>query len=404
MKYLDRELRKLQDVFIVAAARTAIGDFGGAFRNMLSHQLAVPVIQEVLRRAGIAGDMVDEVILGNCVQRTDEPNVARTAALVAGLPVQVTGMTIQRQCSSAMQAIVSGYQQIATGEAEIVVAGGTESMSSAPYVLKGARWGQRLQHGEMTDALWEMLTDPIHKILMGETAERLADKYGITREEQDEIALRSHRNACRAIEEGRFKEEIVPVAVPQRKGPPKVVDRDEHPRPDVSMEKLAQLPPVFRKNGTVTAGNASGLNDGAAAVLLMSASKARELGLKPMARIVSFARAGVEPDLMGYGPVPAIRRALQRAGLTLGDIQLIELNEAFAAQYLACEKLLELNREITNVNGSGIALGHPVGCTGARIVVTLLYEMARRNLRLGLASLCVGGGMGMAMILERENN
>ncbi|MDK2887738.1 MAG: acetyl-CoA C-acetyltransferase [Thermoanaerobacter sp.] len=404
MKYLDRELRKLQDVFIVAAARTAIGDFGGAFRNMLSHQLAVPVILEVLKRAGIPGDMVDDVILGNCLQRSDEPNVARTAALVAGLPVQVTGMTIQRQCSSAMQAIVCGYQQIVTGEAEIVVAGGTESMSSAPYVLKGARWGQRLQHGEMTDALWELLTDPIHKILMGETAERLADKYGITREEQDEIALRSHRNACRAIEEGRFKEEIVPVAVPQRKGPPKVVDRDEHPRPDVSMEKLAQLPPVFRKNGTVTAGNASGLNDGAAAVLLMSASKARELGLKPMARIVSFARAGVEPDLMGYGPVPAIRRALQRAGLTLGDIQLIELNEAFAAQYLACEKLLELNREITNVNGSGIALGHPVGCTGARIVVTLLYEMARRNLRLGLASLCVGGGMGMAMILERENN
>ncbi|SHE78868.1 acetyl-CoA C-acetyltransferase [Desulfofundulus australicus DSM 11792] len=394
----------MQDVFIVAAARTAIGDFGGAFRNMLSHQLAVPVILEVLKRAGIPGDMVDDVILGNCLQRTDEPNVARTAALVAGLPVQVTGMTIQRQCSSAMQAIVCGYQQIVTGEAEIVVAGGTESMSSAPYVLKGARWGQRLQHGEMTDALWELLTDPIHKILMGETAERLADKYGITREEQDEIALRSHRNACRAIEEGRFKEEIVPVAVPQRKGPPKVVDRDEHPRPDVSMEKLAQLPPVFRKNGTVTAGNASGLNDGAAAVLLMSASKARELDLKPMARIVSFARAGVEPDLMGYGPVPAIRRALQRAGLTLGDIQLIELNEAFAAQYLACEKLLELNREITNVNGSGIALGHPVGCTGARIVVTLLYEMARRNLRLGLASLCVGGGMGMAMILERENN
>jgi acetyl-CoA C-acetyltransferase len=404
LKYLDRELRKLQDVFIVAAARTAIGDFGGAFRNMLSHQLAVPVILEVLKRAGIPGDMVDEVILGNCVQRSDEPNVARTAALVAGLPVQVTGMTIQRQCSSAMQAIVSGYQQIATGDSEIVVAGGTESMSSAPYVLKGARWGQRLQHGEMTDALWETLTDPIHRILMGETAERLADKYGITREEQDEIALRSHRNACRAIEEGRFKEEIVPVAVPQRKGPPRVVDRDEHPRPDVTMEKLAQLPPVFRKNGTVTAGNASGLNDGAAAVLLMSASKAGELGLKPMARIVSFARAGVEPDLMGYGPVPAIRRALQRAGLTLGDIQLIELNEAFAAQYLACEKLLELNREITNVNGSGIALGHPVGCTGARIVVTLLYEMARRNLRLGLASLCVGGGMGMAMILERESD
>ncbi|MBE3588849.1 MAG: acetyl-CoA C-acetyltransferase [Thermoanaerobacteraceae bacterium] len=384
-----------------AAARTAIGDFGGAFRDMLPHQLAVPVIQEVLKRAGITGDMVDEVILGNCAQRTDEPNVARTAALVAGLPVQVTGMTIQRQCSSGMQAIVSAYQQILTGDAEIVVAGGTECMSAVPYVLKNARWGQRLQHGEMTDALWEMLTDPIHHILMGETAERLADKYGITREEQDEIALRSHRNAARAIVEGRFQEEIVPVAVPQRKGPPKVVDRDEHPRPDVTMEKLAGLKPTFRKNGTVTAGNASGLNDGAAAVVVMPASKARELGIKPLARIVSHARAGVEPDLMGYGPVPAIRKALQRAGLTLGDIQLIELNEAFAAQYLACEKLLELNREITNVNGSGVGLGHPVGCTGARIVVTLLYEMVRRNLRLGLASLCVGGGMGMAMVLER---
>ncbi|HHW44145.1 MAG TPA: acetyl-CoA C-acetyltransferase [Desulfotomaculum sp.] len=391
----------MEDVVIVAAARTAIGDFGGAFRDMLPHQLAVPVIQEVLKRAGITGDMVDEVILGNCAQRTDEPNVARTAALVAGLPVQVTGMTIQRQCSSGMQAIVSAYQQILTGDAEIVVAGGTECMSSVPYVLKNARWGQRLQHGEMTDALWEMLTDPIHHILMGETAERLADKYGITREEQDEIALRSHRNAVRAIEEGRFQEEIVPVAVPRRKGPPQVVDRDEHPRPDVTMEKLAGLKPTFRKNGTVTAGNASGLNDGAAAVVVMPASKARELGIKPLARIVSHARAGVEPDLMGYGPVPAIKKALKRAGLTLGDIQLIELNEAFAAQYLACEKLLELNREITNVNGSGVGLGHPVGCTGARIVVTLLYEMARRNLRLGLASLCVGGGMGMAMVLER---
>ncbi|WP_027717857.1 thiolase family protein [Desulfovirgula thermocuniculi] len=392
----------MDEVVIVAAARTAIGDFGGAFRDMLPHQLAVPVIQELLRRTGVTGEMVDEVILGNCAQRSDEPNVARTAALVAGLPVQTTGFTVQRQCASGMQAIISGYQEIVTGDAEIVIAGGTECMSAVPYVLKSARWGQRLQHGEMTDALWEMLTDPIHKILMGETAERLAEKYGISREEQDEIALRSHLNAVRAIEEGRFKEEIVPVAVPQRKGPPRVVDRDEHPRADVTMEKLAQLPPVFRPNGTVTAGNSSGINDGAAAVMLMPLKKARELGLNPLARIVSFAWAGVEPDLMGYGPVPAVRKALKKAGLTLGDIELIELNEAFAAQYLACEKLLDLNREITNVNGSGVGLGHPVGCTGARIVVTLLYEMARRNLRLGLAALCVGGGMGMAMVLERE--
>lgn len=392
----------MDDVVIVAAVRTAIGDFGGAFKDMLPHQLAVPVIQELLRRTGVTGEMVDEVILGNCAQRSDEPNVARTAALVAGLPVRTTGFTVQRQCASGMQAIVSGYQEIVTGDAETVIAGGTECMSAVPYVLKSARWGQRLQHGEMTDALWEMLTDPIYKILMGETAERLAEKYGISRAEQDEIALRSHKNAVRAIEEGRFKEEIVPVTVPQRKGPPRVVDRDERPRADVTMEKLAQLPPVFRPNGTVTAGNSSGINDGAAAVMLMPLKKARELGLNPLARIVSFAWAGVEPDLMGYGPVPAVRKALKKAGLTLGDIELVELNEAFAAQYLACEKLLDLNREITNVNGSGVGLGHPVGCTGARIVVTLLYEMARRNLRRGLAALCVGGGMGMAMVLERE--
>lgn len=392
----------LKDVVIVSAVRTPVGDFGGAFKDLLSHQLAVPVMQEALKRASIDGSMVDEVILGNCAQRTDEPNVARTAALVAGFPSEVTGMTIQRQCSSGMQAIVSGYQQIATGDSEIVLAGGTESMSSAPYVLKGARWGQRLQHGQMTDSLWEVLTDPIHRILMGETAERLADKYSISRKEQDEIALRSHLNAVKATEEGIFREEILPLAVPQRKGQAKIVDRDEHPRPDITMEKLAKLPPAFRKNGTVTAGNSSGLNDGAAVVLLMSLDKARELGLKPLARIVSFARAGVEPDLMGYGPVPAVRKALQRAGLTLGDIELIELNEAFAAQYLACEKLLELNREITNVNGSGVGLGHPIGCTGARIVVSLVHEMKRRNLQKGLASLCVGGGMGMAMVLERE--
>jgi acetyl-CoA C-acetyltransferase len=266
--------------------------------------------------------------------------------------------------------------------------------------LKGARWGQRLQHGEMTDSLWEMLMDPVHKIMMGETAERLADKYNISREEQDEVAARSHVNALKAIDEGRFKEEIVPVTVVTRKGET-VVDTDEHPRRDISRETLAKLKPVFRKEGTVTAGNASGLNDGAAAVVLMSAEKANQLGIKPLARIVSYAWAGVEPDLMGYGPVPATKKALAKAGMNLGQMELIELNEAFAAQYLACEKLLELNRDIVNVNGSGIGLGHPVGATGARIVVTLLHEMARRGNKLGLATLCVGGGMGMTLILER---
>lgn len=389
-----------EDVVIVSARRTPVGDFGGSFRTVSSLELGRIAVEAAVRQAGLAPKQIDEVIFGNCNQYTDEPNVARCIALSAGMPVETTGFTIQRQCASGMQAIVSGYQEIIFGDTEIVVAGGVESMSTAPYLLKEARWGKRLQHGEMTDSLWEMLMDPIYKVMMGETAERLADKYGITREAQDEIAYRSHINAIAAIDGGRFKEEIVPVTVKGRKGE-KVVDTDEHPRRDISLEGLAGLRPAFRKEGTVTAGNASGLNDGAAAVVLMTARRAAELGLKPLGKIINYAWAGVEPDLMGYGPVPAIRRALQRAGLTLEQMELIELNEAFAAQYLACEQLLELNREIVNVNGSGIALGHPVGCTGARIVVSLLYEMARRGLKMGLASLCVGGGMGMALIVER---
>ena len=394
----------MKETYIVAGARTPIGDFGGSFRNLLSYQLAVVVINEVIKRAGIEPGEIDDVILGNCAQRCDEPNVARTAALYAGLPIEVTGMTIQRQCASGMQAIISGCQQIATGDSGVVLAGGTEAMSAVPYVLKDVRWGKRLQHGQMTDALWETLMDPIHKIMMGETAERLADKYGITREEQDQIACRSHMNAIRAIDEGCFNREIVPVPVPQRKGDPVLVHTDEHPRREISLESLAKLPPAFRKNDTVTAGNASGLNDAAAAVILMSEDKANQHNLKPLARIVSYARAGVEPDLMGYGPVPAIKKALARAGKTLADMEIIELNEAFAAQYLACEKMLDLNRDLVNVNGSGVGLGHPVGATGARITITMLHEMERRNLQWGLASLCVGGGMGIAMIVERQKS
>ncbi|MDW7740548.1 MAG: acetyl-CoA C-acetyltransferase [Bacillota bacterium] len=390
-----------KDVVIVSAVRTPIGDFGGSLRDLSALQLGKIVVEEAVRRAiNLQKEQVNEIIFGNCSQRSDEPNIARCIALEAGFPVETTGFTIQRQCSSAMQSIVSAYQEIILGDADIVIAGGVESMSSVPYVLKSARWGQRLQHGEMTDALWEMLMDPVHKIMMGETAERLAEKYKISREEQDEIAFRSHDNALKAIDGGTFKEEIVPVNISTRKGET-IVDTDEHPRRDISLESLAKLKPVFRKDGTVTAGNSSGLNDGAAAVILMSASRAKELGMKPLARIVSYAWAGVEPDLMGYGPVPATRKALRKAKMTLGQIELIELNEAFAAQYLACEKLLDLNRAIVNVNGSGVGLGHPVGSTGARIVVTLLHEMARRNNKYGLATLCVGGGMGMAMILER---
>jgi len=390
-----------KDVVIVSAARTPIGDFGGSLREVSALKLGLTAVEAAMNRVPTLGkNQVEEVIYGNCGQRSDEPNIARCIALQAGFPVETTGFTIQRQCSSAMQAIVSGFQEITLGDTEIVVAGGVESMSSAPYVLKDARWGKRLQHGEMTDALWEMLMDPVHKIMMGETAERLADKYGISRAEQDEIAARSHLNAVAAIDEGRFSEEIAPVTVISRKGET-LVDTDEHPRRDISRETLAKLKPVFRKEGTVTAGNASGLNDGAAAVVLMSLDKANQLGIKPLARIVSYAWAGVEPDLMGYGPVPATKKALAKAGMNLGQMELIELNEAFAAQYLACEKQLDLNRNLVNVNGSGIGLGHPVGATGARIVVTLLHEMARRENKLGLATLCVGGGMGMALILER---
>ncbi|MDA8224172.1 acetyl-CoA C-acetyltransferase [Desulfosporosinus sp.] len=392
----------MQEVFILSGARTPIGDFGGSLKTLLPNELALFPAQEAVKRAGIVDkSQFDEVILGNCIQRTDEPNVARVVSLKAGFPKEVTAFTVQRQCSSAMQAIVSGTQEIRLGDSELVLAGGVECMSSSPYLLKSTRWGQRLQHGEIKDSVWELLEDPIDHILMGQTAENLATKYGITREEQDLIALRSHQNAVDAIKNGRFKEEIVPVTIALKKGKSKVVDTDEHPRDGLTMEDLAKLKPSFIKDGTVTAGNSSGLNDGAAAVVLASERKVKELGVKPLARIVSYAVAGVEPELMGYGPVPAVKKALQKANLTLGDIDLFEVNEAFAAQYIAVEKLLELNRSIVNVNGSGVGLGHPVGCTGARIVVTLLYEMMRRNLRYGLATLCIGGGMGKALIIER---
>lgn len=390
----------MEQVVIAAAGRTPIGTFGGVLKDVSARKLAETVIRGVMARSGLEASQINEVILGNCIQRTDEPNIARVAALDAGLGKEVTGFTIQRQCASGMQAIVSGASQILLGDSEIVLAGGVESMSNAPYVLKNARWGKRLTHGEMTDAMWELLTDPHHQILMGETAERLVDRYGITREESDEIALRSQQNAIRAIDSGMFAEEIIGVPIKKRTEEIMVTE-DEFPRRGVTLESLAKLRPSFRDNGTVTPGNASGLNDGASAAVLMKEGKARELGIEPLGKIVSWAVAGVEPDLMGYGPVPAVKRALAKAGLTLADIELIEVNEAFAAQYLAVEKLLELPREITNVNGSGIALGHPVGSTGCRIVITLLHEMKRRQLKRGLAALCVGGGMGMAMVVER---
>jgi acetyl-CoA C-acetyltransferase len=400
-------LKNSNDIVIVSAARTPIGKFGEAFRSVRAHQLAATVISEVLKRANVSGDQLDDVILGDCVQAPDEANTARTAALKAGIPVEVPAVTIQRQCSSAMAALAFGVQQVKAGDSQMVLAGGVESMSSAPYVLMTARWGQRLTHGQMTDSMWELLHSGSNLLekkgyIMGQTAENLAERYSISREEQDIVALRSHNNAEAAIKSGKFKEEIVPVPIPQKKGDPRLVDTDEHVRYGLTMDDLCRLAPAFKKDGTVTAGNSSGLNDGAAAVIVTTRARAQELGLSPMAKIVAQSVAGVEPAYMGYGPVPATEKCLKRAGLSLKDIQLIEVNEAFAAQYLACEKGLGLNREITNVNGSGIGLGHPVGATGVRIVISLMYEMMRRNLSLGLATLCVGGGMGMTTIIERD--
>lgn len=389
-----------KDVVVVSGVRTAIGKFGGSLKDYPAPDLMALVIKEALNRVNVPPEVVGDVIVGQCMQRTDELVTARLAGLKAGLPITVPGVTIQRNCASGMQAVVYGAQQIMLGDEDIIVAGGVEVMSRVPYVLNDARWGKRLQHGVMADGVIDGLTDTWSGLIMGLTAENLAAKYNISREEQDEIALRSHNCAESATKAGKFKDEIVPVEIPQPKGAPIVFDTDEHFRPGLRMEDLAKLKPAFKKDGTVTAGNASGINDAAAAVVLMSKEKAEEMGIKPIARLRSYAVAGVEPELMGYGPVPATKKALGRGGFKLEDMELIELNEAFAAQYLACEKLLGLRRDITNVNGSGIALGHPVGCTGARIIITLLNEMRRRGNSLGMASLCVGGGMGMTTIWE----
>ena len=392
------------NVVIISGCRTAIGDFGQSLKPLKAHELAAHVMKEALKRASLDGGQLDDVIFGDCLQNSDEANTARTAMLKAEIPSHVPAVTIQRQCASGMQSVIFGALQIMAGDSEYVLAGGTESMSNAPYVLKNARWGQRLQHGEMTDAMWELLHSGSHLLgegfIMGQTAENLAQKYNISREDQDQLALESHKKAITAIDSGKFKDEITPVPVPQRRGEPVIFDTDEHPRRDITLESLAKLRPAFDKNGTVTAGSSSGLNDGAAALVLTSLSKAEESGARPLARIAGTAVAGCEPHLMGYGPVPAINKLLEKTGLKLKDIDLFEINEAFAAQYLACERGLGLDRSIVNVNGSGIALGHPVGSTGARIIVSLIYEMKKRNSKLGIASLCVGGGMGAAMLLE----
>ncbi|WP_121664668.1 thiolase family protein [Metabacillus litoralis] len=390
----------MREVVITAAVRTPIGSFGGAFKDLSPTQLAVPVLDEVVKRSKLQKQDVEEVILGHCIQRTDEPNTARTAALLAEFPDTTTGYTIQRQCASGLQAILSAAMQIQTGHSNIVIAGGVEVMSSSPYLLKQHRWGSRLQHGQVTDSVWEILEDPIHHIMMGETAENVAEEYGITRKEQDELALSSHNRALAAIEGGKFAQEILPISVKTRKGE-NVVSQDEGPR-QVSSDKLTALAPIFRENGTVTAGNASSLNDGAAALVLMSREEAEKRGLPILAKISHYTVAGVDPKVMGIGPVPAIQKGLASLNWSVQDLDVVEINEAFAAQYLAVEKQLELDREKVNVNGSGISLGHPIGCTGSRIVVSLLHEMQRREAQKGLAALCVGGGIGVALFIERD--
>jgi acetyl-CoA C-acetyltransferase len=390
----------MRDVVIVSATRTPIGDFGGSLRDVSATSLAMAAIDSSIQGANIEKRSVDQVIMGNCFEPLDQ-NVARIAAVKCGLPLETPAFTIVVNCASGMQAIICGVQAIRDGDVNVVIAGGVESMSSAPYILTTTRWGQRLQHGQLIDMLWRAMQEYPIGDGMGLTAENLAEKYGISREEQDQFSLLSQHRACQAIQEGKFRNEITPISIPGKKGEAKLVDTDEHPRPDLTLEKLARLPPAFKKGGTVTAGNSSGLNDAAATTVLMSNEKAREMGLKPLAKILGYAIAGVDPSYMGIGPVPATNKVLRKLGLSLKDIQLIEINEAFAAQYLSCERELGLNREIVNVNGSGIALGHPVGATGCRLVVTLIHEMAKRDLTLGLATLCVGGGLGFAMVIER---
>ncbi len=392
------------DTVILSGCRTPIGTFGGSLKDKRAYELAALVMGEAVKRGGIDPYELDDVIFGDCVQVCDEANTARTAALKAGIPFEVPAVTIQRQCASGMQALIFASQQIKSGDSDMVLAGGVESMSNAPYVLKKARWGARLQHGEMTDSMWDMLHSGSGLLgepyIMGQTAENLAVKYGITREEQDQVAFESQMKAIAAIDSGKFDDEIIPVEIKDNKKKNILFDKDEHPRRETTLESLGKLKPVFKKDGTVTAGNSSGINDGAAALILSSAGAAEKAGIKPMARIVAHALAGVEPHLMGYGPVPAVKKLLEKSGLSLDVIDLIEVNEAFAAQYISCEKGLGLDRKRVNVNGSGIALGHPVGCTGARLVISLMYELKRRKARYGIATLCVGGGMGAAVLIE----
>ncbi|MFB4164222.1 acetyl-CoA C-acetyltransferase [Alteribacillus sp. JSM 102045] len=393
----------MREAVIVSAARTPIGSFGGALSSKSAVELGVAAAKAAIDRAGIPAEEVDELLVGNILSAGLGQNVARQIAIHSGLPESTPAMTINKLCGSGLRTVSMAAQFIALGDAEVILAGGTESMSNAPYVLPGARWGERMGDGKMVDTmLTDGLMDSFHNIHMGMTAENIAERWKLTREEQDAFALKSQQRAEQAIQSGLFNEEIVPVEIPQRKGDPIVVDTDEFPKPGMTMEKLKKLKPAFKKDGTVTAGNASGINDGSAMLIIMAKEKAEELGLNPLASITSYGNAALDPKIMGYGPVPASKQALERAGLSISDMDIIEANEAFAAQSLAVLKDLKIDPDRVNVNGGAIALGHPIGASGARVLVTLLHGMKRRDAARGLATLCIGGGQGTALIVNRH--
>ena len=393
----------MREVVIVGAARTAIGKFGGTLKNVPTRTLGAVCIEEALKRAGVEKDQVDEVIMGCVLQGGLGQNVARQMMLDAGLPVETPCFTLNKVCGSGLRAVSLAAQMIKAGDADIVVAGGAENMSATAYAMKDARWGARMNNTTMTDMMVnDGLWDAFNQYHMGITAENVAEQYGITREELDEFSVISQNRAEAAIEAGKFKDEIVPVTIPQRKGDPIVFDTDEHLTKGSTVEKVAKLKPAFKRDGgVVTAANASGINDSGAAVVVMSKEKADELGIKPLCTIKSYASGGVDPSIMGVGPVPACRKALDKAGITVDDLDLIEANEAFAAQSIAVRRDLGFDPEKVNVNGGAIALGHPIGASGCRILITLIYEMMKRDAKTGLATLCIGGGMGTTVIVER---
>jgi acetyl-CoA C-acetyltransferase len=390
----------VQAVYILSAVRTPIGKFGGSLASQTAADMGVVAATAAIERAGVRPDQIEETIFGNARQAGGGPNPARQISVRSGVPQEVPAFTVNKACASGMKSIALAYQAILLGESSCVLAGGTESMSRLPYYLDGARWGYRLGNQELVDGMYrDGFFCPLAKVVMGETAEVLAEQYKITRDEQDEFALMSQTRAARAITAGRLDAEIVPVTIEGKKGTTTFA-RDEHPFADASMEKLTKLPPVFSKTGTISAGNSSGITDGAAAMVIASEHFVKQNNLKPLARIVAVSSAGVDPRTMGIGPVPALQKLADKHGLRLHEFGLVELNEAFAAQVLACDRVLNFNRDRLNVNGGAIALGHPIGCTGTRITVTLLHEMLKRNTKKGVATLCVSGGMGMALALE----